>query len=612
VTFTATVSAVAPGSGTPTGSVTFFDNGTSLGTGVLSGGVATLSTASLSVGTHPITATYTGSVNFTSSTSNQVNQVVGKANTTTTLVSSPNPSAFSTPATFTATITANAPGAGTATGNVTFTIDASTIVVPVDANGRAAYVTTTLSIGAHSAAAAYGGDVSFNPSNGTLAGGHQVVDTPITDLSAVNSSPTRLDDTTFFTVTATGTNITYTWNFGDGAPATNGSTTSHVYAAAGSYTASVTATNGVSVVVATMPVAIVNLAPVANAGPDQSLLISTSVQLDGSGSLDPDGHNPITYGWQQTGGTPVVLSSSTISRPTFTAPATPAVLTFTLTVTDAHGLAGAPDQVIVTVNDLSIAGLNAVNNSPTIVGHTTRFTATISSGTNVVYTWNFGDGQAGSGSTASHTYPGAGTYTAIVTATNGTNARSATTLVTIKPVVLYLPLVARNYVRAPDLIVTRINASRNNVQVVIKNQGDAPVVDEFWLDVYVNPTIAPTHVNQTWPMLGSQGLVWGITHAAFSRLQPGGVLTLTIGDNYYMPDLSHVIWPLAVGTPVYAQVDSADANTTYGAVLENHEIAGRLYNNILGPVFSTALFDRPPALALQPMLQRSSGLPLRP
>jgi Bacterial Ig-like domain (group 3)/MBG domain (YGX type) len=65
VTTTATVASTT--SGTPTGTVNFFDNGKSLGTGTLSSGVATFSTAALSVGTHVITAAYSGDVNFSSS-----------------------------------------------------------------------------------------------------------------------------------------------------------------------------------------------------------------------------------------------------------------------------------------------------------------------------------------------------------------------------------------------------------------------------------------------------------------------------------------------------------------------------------------------------------------
>ena len=93
-------------------------------------------------------------------------------------------------------------------------------------------------------------------------------------------------------------------------------------------------------------------APTAEAGPDQTVGQGALVTLDGSGSSDPEGE-ALSYAWSQTGGTPrVVLSDSAAVRPTFTAPGQltdDAVLEFSLTVTDARGLASAADTVAVTV-----------------------------------------------------------------------------------------------------------------------------------------------------------------------------------------------------------------------------------------------------------------------
>jgi hypothetical protein len=151
----------------------------------------------------------------------------------------------------------------------------------------------------------------------------------------------------------------------------------------------------------------------------------------------------------------------------------------------------------------------------------------------------------------------------------------------------YVPIVQRDYVSAPDLIVKSIVATTNTVQVVIANVGTSAVDTSFWVDAYINPSSAPTHVNQTWQQLGAQGLVWAVTTSPTNTLNVGAVITLTIGGQYYSPINSHLNGPLPIGTKIYAQVDSANANVNYGAVLEIDEIKGLPYNNIFGPVLST-------------------------
>jgi PKD repeat protein len=99
----------------------------------------------------------------------------------------------------------------------------------------------------------------------------------------------------------------------------------------------------------------------------------------------------------------------------------------------------------VTIKDVPIEGLLAVNNSPTLLGGTTTFTATITAGTNVIYTWDFGDGTTGSGAVTTHVYATDGIYEASVTATNSETPLVATTKVTIAPVIrfIYLPVTQR-------------------------------------------------------------------------------------------------------------------------------------------------------------------------
>jgi hypothetical protein len=164
VTFTATVSAVSPGAGTPTGTVTFSDGGTSIGTGTLSGGQANFSTTSLSVATHAITASYGGDANFSASSSGTVNQTVNQDGTTTTVASSANPSSSGAAVTFTATVSANSPGSGTATGTVTFLDGGTSIGTGGLSGGKATFSTSSLSVGNHTITASYGGDANFTGS----------------------------------------------------------------------------------------------------------------------------------------------------------------------------------------------------------------------------------------------------------------------------------------------------------------------------------------------------------------------------------------------------------------------------------------------------------------
>jgi uncharacterized repeat protein (TIGR01451 family) len=100
---------------------------------------------------------------------------------------------------------------------------------------------------------------------------------------------------------------------------------------------------------AAISLTVLNVAPVANAGRDQTVGVSQTVTLDGGGSSDDNG-DALTYGWTQIGGPPVALSSAGAISPTFSAPGADAVLTFTLALTDSFGIVDpTPDAVVVTV-----------------------------------------------------------------------------------------------------------------------------------------------------------------------------------------------------------------------------------------------------------------------
>jgi hypothetical protein len=178
---------------------------------------------------------------------------------------------------------------------------------------------------------------------------------------------------------------------------------------------------------------------------------------------------------------------------------------------------------------------------------------------------------------------------------------------------VYMPVVVNNFISAPDLVVTTVKASNNLVEVVIKNQGNAATSSGFWVDFYIDPTPVPSQENQLWQDVSSEGLVWGVNVA----LQPGQVLTLTYSTDPLAPNLfysevnSSFTSTMAPGTTVYAQVDSAHLGTTYGGVLENHEISGGAYNNISAPAVSTTVITAVSQTAVYASNEINLLLPLR-
>jgi hypothetical protein len=163
VTLTATVSAVAPATGTPAGTVQFYDGTTLLGSHALTSGVVAFATTKLATGTDSITAVYVASADYLASTSSALSQVVDKANTKVTLAASPNPSTSGATVTFTATVATVAPGAGTPTGTVTFMDGATELGTgTLNSSKKATFATASLAEGTHSITAVYSGDSNFS------------------------------------------------------------------------------------------------------------------------------------------------------------------------------------------------------------------------------------------------------------------------------------------------------------------------------------------------------------------------------------------------------------------------------------------------------------------
>ena len=215
VTYTATVAVTSPGSGTPTGKIEFLDGGTAIATcggasgNPLSGTSATCAVTYGTVGSHTITAKYLGDSNYSASpTSSSITQTVNAASTTTSVASSANPSVAGQAVTYTATVAATAPGAGTPSNadTVTFKDGASTITCgsgSVAFNGTTATCVVTYASTAgspHSITAVFGGDANYGGSTSSALS--QTVNKAATTTSVTSTSnPSVVGQQVFYTAT---------------------------------------------------------------------------------------------------------------------------------------------------------------------------------------------------------------------------------------------------------------------------------------------------------------------------------------------------------------------------------------------------------------------------
>ena len=231
----------------------------------------------------------------------------------------------------------------------------------------------------------------------------------IAPTAGFTATPTDLT-TAFDAATSTdidGTIASYAWDFGDGQTGT-GSTTSHTYAAGGTYNVTLTVTdNGGSTGTVTNPVTVLapNVLPTAAFTSSAQGLTAT---LDGTTSTDSDG-TIASYSW--TFGDGAIGTGAVVSH-TFPAPGKYAVKL--LVKDNRNGAASVTKNVTVTAPPTAAFTSSTTN----LVASFNGSGSTDSDGTIASYAWAFGDGTTGTGVAPSHTYGSPGTYSVTLTVTD--------------------------------------------------------------------------------------------------------------------------------------------------------------------------------------------------
>lgn len=203
---TLTLTAVVGGAGAiPSGTVTFLEGATPLGTGIINAsGQATLTVVTLPTGIHLLSASYPGDAKDSPSSSNTLTEIISQATTGLVLVSSSNPALAGTAVTFVATLNSNG---SLPSGQIVLSDGAITLgTAVINASGKAEIGLSSLGAGSHNLIATFAGDLNHTACASTML--PQIVNLATSVVALTSSAnPALMSTPVVFTATVSGTGL---------------------------------------------------------------------------------------------------------------------------------------------------------------------------------------------------------------------------------------------------------------------------------------------------------------------------------------------------------------------------------------------------------------------
>lgn len=220
-----------------------------------------------------------------------------------------------------------------------------------------------------------------------------------------------------------GETLTYSWTL-DGATVGTSATVTVGPLSVGTHIATLTVTDPQGASASdSVTITVVNGTPIAQAGPDVTINHATIVNLDGSGSQDPDGDS-LDFLWSLDG---VEIGTGATAS---VGPFEPGTYTIVMTVTDPLGASATDSLVVTVVNDPPVA--NAGSDQTVASSSAVLLDGSGSSdpeGESLTFAWSLGGQQIASGPTPTIGPFGPGVYTIALIVTDSRGASATDSLV---------------------------------------------------------------------------------------------------------------------------------------------------------------------------------------